>query len=289
MSDVDDIAVAASADTAWTPSIPSRRRAPRSDARVANEPAFVLHAYPYKETSLVLDALTRHHGRVGLVARGAKRPRSTLRGLLLAFRPLTIDWLVGRARLAPGASGSSTGGELGTLTKAEWVGGLRPLDGEALMSGFYLNELLQKLLARDDPHERLFEAYVDALTALARDDAPAPVLRRFEVALLRETGYAMRFDQTSSGATIEPDARYRYLPEQGPTRIEARDRTVDVDGWVFGKTLLDMGADEWSDPATLAQAKQLMRELLGHHLAGQVLQTRRFALDLQSLEGALAR
>ncbi len=272
---------------------PAPRRAggaPRSEVRAGDEAAFVLHAYAYKETSLIVDALTRHHGRVGLVARGAKRPRSALRGLLLAFRPLSMHWLQGRTsrRIASHESG----GGLRTLTKVEWTGGLPPLQGEALMSGFYLNELLQKLLARDDPHEALFDAYRDALTALAEDRPPAPALRRFELALLRETGYGMRLEHAADGEAIDPVARYRYLPEQGPLRLDARqveDARAGGDPDVRGRTLLDLDADDYSDPTTLAEAKLLTRQLLQHQLAGQVLQTRRLVLDLQALEGSGVR
>ena len=137
----DETAVAGRASAARKRTV----RAPRSETRIADEAAFVLHSHPYKETSLIVDVLTRHHGRVALVARGAKRPRSALRGVLLAFQPLSVAWLQGRARAVNGAQG---GGDLRTLTRAEWLGGLMPLRGEALMSGFYLNELIQKLLAR---------------------------------------------------------------------------------------------------------------------------------------------
>lgn len=255
-----------------------RRRAPRSETRVTDDAAFVLHGYPYKETSLIVDVLTRHHGRVGLVARGAKRPRSALRGLLLSFRPLSVEWLQGRARSVTG------GDQLRTLTKAEWLGGMKPLQGEALMSGFYLNELLQKLLARDDPHEALFDAYVAALAALAEDGPPAPILRRFEVVLLREAGYGVRFDQTADGEAIDPLRRYRYVPEHGPMHAAE----PDVESYA-GRTLLDMHADDHSNPTTLAEAKLLMRHLLAHHLSGQALHTRRLVMDLQSLEEGRSR
>ncbi len=253
------------------------RRAPRSDTRIGDEAAFVLHSYPYKETSLIVDALTRHHGRVALVARGAKRPRSALRGVLLAFQPLTIAWVQG-------------GSDLRTLTRAEWLGGLRPLRGEALMSGFYLNELIQKLLARDDPHELLFDAYLQALGALSHDQPAAPALRRFEAILLREAGYGMQLETTVDGLAIDPAALYRYLPERGPMRVEGSDAARgETDAIVVGKTLLDIDTDDFADPVTLGQSKRLMRYLLQHHLAGQVLHTRRMVLDLQSLEEGVAR
>ncbi len=264
-----------------------KRRAPRSDTRIGDEAAFVLHSYPYKETSLIVDALTRHHGRVALVARGAKRPRSALRGVLLAFQPLTISWIQGRAKAVTGGSGSS---DLCTLTRAEWLGGLRPLRGEALMSGFYLNELIQKLLARDDPHERLFDAYLQALGALSEDRPAAPALRSFEAILLREAGYGVQTAHTIDGNAIDATTLYRYLPDRGPVPIDAVAATRgETDAVVAGKTLLDIDADDYTDPVTSTQSKRLMRYLLQHHLAGQVLHTRRMVLDLQSLEEGGAR
>jgi len=239
----------------------------------------VLHAWPYKETSLIVDVFTRRHGRVALVARGAKRPHSALRGLLLGFQPLALSW-----------TGSARGGELQTLTRAEWLGGMAPLRGEALLCGFYLNELILKLLARDDAHESLFDAYVGALARLAAGAPVAPTLRHFERVLLREAGYAveLRFCP-GSGAAVEAGGRYRYLPEHGPIRVaspdsgEASERGTQDTPQFAGKTLLDIDANNYSDPVTLAQSKLLMRQLLQHHLAGQPLFTRQMIMDLQHL------
>ena len=116
---------------------PRRSRVPVRDTRINGQPAFVLHSYPYKETSLIVDLFTRDHGRVAVVAKGAKRPLSKLRGVLQTFQPLSVSW-----------SGKS---ELRTLIDAEWVGGMLPIERNALLCGFYLNELLVKLIARDDP------------------------------------------------------------------------------------------------------------------------------------------
>src|SRR5436309_2940888 len=133
------------------------------------EPAYVLHTYAYRETSVIVEAFTEDYGRLALVARGAKRPRSELRGLLQGFQPLLLSW-----------SGHN---ELKTLHKAEWRGGLPLLGGAALLCGFYLNELLLKLLPREDPHRRLYGTYEAALHDLAAGGDQAPVLRRFELEL----------------------------------------------------------------------------------------------------------
>ena len=257
------------ADLATAPQAPAaaprRRGAPQRD-RVSGQPGFVLHSYPYKETSLIVDMFTRDHGRVGLVAKGAKRPHSKLRGVLQTFQPLSTSWS-GRA-------------ELRTLIDAEWVGGLLPLEKTALLCGFYLNELLVKLLARDDPHPALFDHYVAALNQLAHNE-PAPiVLRKFERALLKETGVAADFTRcTSTRAPVVPDGEYVVDPERGPRAARA------ADNWpvVAGKTLLDMEREDYSDAQTQAQSKQLMRFLLAHHLGGAPLNTRQILIDLMQL------
>src|SRR4029078_2170036 len=150
-------------------------------ARHEAEPAFVLHSYPFRETSLIIEAFSRNWGRVALVARGARRPRSALRGVLLSFEPLLLSW-GGKA-------------ELRTLHKAEWQGGLPQLKGRGLLCGFYLNELMVKLLAREDPHEQLFETYDGTLRALAAGGDHAAILRRFEKRFLQELGYALTLDR----------------------------------------------------------------------------------------------
>ena len=234
--------------------------------RVADQPGFVLHSYPYKETSLIVDMFTRDYGRVSLVAKGAKRPHSQLRGVLQTFQPLATGW-VGKS-------------ELRTLTGAEWVGGMLPLEKAALLCGFYLNELLLKLLARDDPHPRLFDHYVATLNQLAHQE-PAPiVLRKFERALLKETGVAADLT-TCTGTRLPVEAAQQYVvdPERGPRPRRASDSWPGV----AGKTLLDMEREDYSDSATQVQSKQLMRYLLAHHLGGAPLNTRQILIDLMQL------
>lgn len=236
--------------------------APKS--RQEAQPAYVLHSWPFRETSLVVEVFSRNFGRMALVARGARRPRSAVRGLLLAFQPLQLGWF-GKT-------------ELRTLHNAEWQGGQPLLQGPALICGFYLNELLLKLLPREDPHERLFLHYRDALQALARGPAHAAVLRRFEVRLLQELGYAPAFDHVAeSGAAIEADAVYHYVFEHGPSLRGGTRDSVQL----RGKTLLDMAADDYRDPLTQQQSKMLMRALLNHHLGEQTLHTRQMLRELQ--------
>lgn len=249
---------------------PKRPRAPSRErtigTKVAGQPAFVLHSYPYKETSLIIDLFTRDFGRVALIAKGAKRPHSQLRGVLQTFQPLSSSW-VGKS-------------ELRTLTDAEWVGGMLPLEKTALLCGFYLNELLVKLLARDDAHPALFDHYVSTLNQLAHNE-PAPiVLRKFERALLKETGVAADMTRcVETRRAVQADVVYVVDPERGPRPERASDQWPRV----AGKTLLDMECENYEDVATQVQSKQLMRFLVAHHLNGAPLNTRQILIDLSQL------
>jgi DNA repair protein RecO (recombination protein O) len=269
----DDEVIANDQDTHAAPAVApqaapaARRRAPvREGGRVTGQPGFVLHSYPYKETSLIVDMFTRDHGRIGVVAKGAKRPLSKLRGVLQTFQPLSVSF-----------SGKS---ELRTLIDAEWVGGMLPLEKTALLCGFYLNELLVKLLARDDPHPALFDHYVSTLNELAHGE-PAPIaLRKFERALLKETGVAADLTRcTTTRAPVEPEGMYVVDPERGARTAGA------VESWpvVSGRTLIDMEREQYADPQTQSQSKQLMRFLLAYHLGGAPLNTRQILIDLMQL------
>lgn len=246
----------------------SRRPSPQSKGtRIVGQPGFVLHSRPYKETSLIVDIFTQEYGRVALVAKGAKRPHSKLRGVLQSFQPLSVGW--------------SGKGELRTLTSVEWVGGLLPLEKSALLCGFYLNEMLQHLLAREDPHPVLFEHYLHTLEVLATDESAPIALRKFELALLRETGVAADWVTcVESGSPVDAALNYVVDPECGPRPA----RTQDV-SWpaVSGKTLLDMANEDYADVATQMQSKALMRFLLAHHLDGAQIKTRQILIDLMQL------
>jgi DNA repair protein RecO (recombination protein O) len=238
-----------------------------------DEAAYVLHAYPYKETSLIVEAFVRDFGRVGMVAKGAKRPRSEIRGLLQAFQPIALSWA--------GAA------ELKTLVKAEWRGGVPLPAGASLLAAFYLNELLLKLLPREDPHPALWDEYERALAALAAGEgagAQAVVLRRFEVRLLAELGYALPLTtEADTGAAIDPGTRYHYAFDAGPRRRAAEPGVR----WpvVRGATLLALAEGRYPDPATATEAKQFMRDILDHHLESRRIESRRIVADLRSLDG----
>lgn len=242
--------------------------------RLAAQPAFVLHAQPYLETSLLLDVFSRVHGRLSIVARGARRPRSSLRGVLLEFQPLLLDWF-GK-------------GEVRTLARAEWVGGLPLLRGEALMCGYYLNELIVSLLPREDPHESLYDAYQTALMSLTSGDRIASALRSFEKALLAELGYALSLSvESTTGKAVVPTAMYAYVPERGPVLLDGGDVSFGreaQDGVVLaGQTLLNIYADDYSDSKTLSEAKLLMRMLINRQLPDRTLRSRRIFKELLDL------
>jgi len=243
-----------------------------SRRRADQEPGYVLHAYAYKETSLIVEAFTRRLGRVALLARGARRPRSATRGLLLAFHPLRLSW-----------SGSA---ELGTLISVEWSGGMAALSGLALMCGFYLNELLLKLLPREDAHEQLFDAYTESLAQLGAGRQHASVLRGFERRLLAELGYAPLLERdAASGAPVDPERRYVYELDRGPVPANgfaARDAAGD-ELIVSGRTLLDLAHDDYERQQTREEARALLRTLIAQRLGGQSLHTRTVLRELQDL------
>ena len=235
--------------------------------RQENQQGYVLHTYAFRETSLLVETFTRAYGRVAMIARGAKRPRSAMRGNLMAFQPLALSW--------------SGRGELRLLLRAEWQGGQERLQGRALLCGFYLNELLLKLLPREDAHEQLFLDYQAALARLAQEAEPGAVLRRFEMALLRELGYALALDRDSaSGTAIDPQRSYAYELERGPVAVNGSTYSGLV---LSGQTLLDIVRDDYSDAQTLQQAKALMRLLISHRLEQKPLNSRRIFEELQQL------
>ena len=233
--------------------------------RVDGQPAFVLHTYPFRETSLIVEVFARDFGRVALLARGARRPRSALRGLLLSFQPLELAW-AGK-------------GEVQTLMKAEWQGGQPLLTGRSLFWGYYLNELLMHLLPREDAHERLFSVYAETLRRFA-DRVQEADLRCFERALLQELGYGLTLAHDAQGLPIDAAGHYAYEIERGPVRL-ARAGSSALS--ICGKTLIDLENSDFSDPRSLLEAKQLMRTLIAHYTGGKSLETRKIFLELNEL------
>jgi DNA repair protein RecO (recombination protein O) len=233
--------------------------------RQDNQSVYVLHTYPFKETSLVVELFSKELGRIAAVAKGARRPHSAMRGMLQSFQMLSGAW-----------SGKN---ELKTLHSLDWSAGLTLLKGEALMCGFYMNELLLRLLPREDAHENLFEYYASTLQTLAAETDFATTLRRFELKLLQEMGYAVPLLQDENDVEITTDKTYRYEAEYGACELSATKNGVQLSG----KTMLDMARDDYSDVQTQNQSKQLMRYLLAHYLGDKPLHTRQLLIDLQGL------
>jgi DNA repair protein RecO (recombination protein O) len=236
--------------------------------RVTLEPAYVLHRRPWRDSSLILEIFSLNHGRGSLVARGARRPGARLYGLLQSFSPLLLSW--------------SQKGELGTLTGAEGRGVLA-LQGRTLISGFYVNELLMKLLARHDPHPELYQAYervlgeLTAAGAAPESGAEQRALRLFEKILLDETGYGLVLDRDTEGAPVDSGAEYHYYPERGPVpQVTGVREGAEPQHCVrvSGRSLLALARGEFEDAVTLREARALMRLALGVCLGGRVLHSR---------------
>jgi len=217
--------------------------------RTSLEPAYVLHGRPYRESSALLEVLSCNHGRVGLVARGARGARSRWKNILQPFRPLLLSW--------------SQRTELGTLTDADQVAAPPTLTGEPLFCAFYANELLLRFLQRSDPHPGLFEEYRRMLAQLAAGQPTQPILRLFEYRLLTVAGFGLQLDRESdSGREINPAAWYVYQPESGPVR---RDRAGgESEPLVSGAALLALKSGSVED-RHLKELKTLMRRLIRFH------------------------
>jgi DNA repair protein RecO (recombination protein O) len=231
--------------------------------RIHQQPAYVLHHRDYSETSLLLEVFTAHHGRIGLIAKGARRASSRLRGILKPFQRLLIGW--------------SGKGELAVLTGAEQDGPDTVLVAQTLYCGFYMNEVLLRLLHRHDPHDALFEAYQDALQRLHGDTANEAVLRIFEMRLLRELGYGLVLDRDIADNTpIEAQAIYDYTIDRGPRRLLHPELNRPTEGIrIRGATLLALMHESLCEPPALRDAKALMRAALARHLGDQPLHSRK--------------
>lgn len=244
--------------------------------RISNEPAYVLHRYDWSESSLILEVFTRHYGRVALVARGAKKPSSSFRPILLPMQLLHV------------AFGGDA--EIRSLKSAEWQGGHVMPTGDALLSGYYLNELLMRLLARDDPHPALFDAYAATVQLLASQntDTLQLALRAFELRLLRDIGLLPVLDmETATLRSLQADTRYVLVPEAGLRQAHDDDR-VSLPGaqWqALQRALSEQALFSETLQACIAGLNELkiqLRVLLHYHCGVKVLKTRQMMMDLQA-------
>ena len=231
--------------------------------RIEQQPAWVLHHRPFRDSSRILDVFSRDHGRLALVSRGSRSAKSKLRGVLRPFMPLQLSWVISS--------------DLGTLTGAEMQGTPISLTGDALLSGYYVNELLLHLLHRHDPQPDIFSAYANTIERLAGISDIAPVLRQFEIALLRMLGYALNLDHDTCGDTsLQPDMQYEYRAEQGPVPVSDRRGPM-----VFtGAELAAIQRQEFNEPAVLLNAGRLLRSVIAYHLDGKELKSRKVMRDI---------
>jgi DNA repair protein RecO (recombination protein O) len=231
----------------------------RSARRIELALGYLLHHRPWRDTSRILDVLTREHGRLTLFARGVRGPQAKLAPVLQPFQPLLFSF--------------SGRGEAATLTGAERAASCAALPPPALLSGFYLNELLLKLTTRHDPQPELFDHYHGTLSTL-RGGAPlAPALRLFEKHLLQVLGYGLDLaTEAHGGRPIEPQASYEYRPDAGLVAVAA-----GTPGALCGHSLLALAAGDLSAPAALEDARRLLKSALGTCLEGRTLATREVA------------
>lgn len=233
--------------------------------RHEKQPAYILHSKPFRESSLILEVLTAEHGRIGLVAKGARRPKSPLRPHLRLFNPLSI--------------GFSGRGELATLTAAEPAGKSHEFRSDKLYCGYYLNELITRFLHRHDPHEAVFADYTVALKQLDVESVPDMALRLFEKRLLAECGYGLVLEHDTDGEDIEESAWYRYLPAQGAIKVEVEDPLAIRQ--VKGETLAALASEKLSSPEQLQQAKILLRSSIDYYLDYRPLKSRELFLRMK--------
>lgn len=237
-------------------------------ARVTLEPAWLLHVRPWRDTSVLIEAFTRDHGRVGLVGRGVRGPRGRWRGLLQPLQPLLVSW--------------SGRGELVGLNACEPAGPAVVLRDEPLMSAWYLNELLMRLLQRHDAHPQLFAAYGEALAALHEQAGVA--LRLFEKRLLDALGWGAAYDQAAdNGSPVVASARYGFSADRGVLALGGGDLEVD------GRTLLALAAERFPDDQTAIAARSVLRLALAPHLGGRPLHSRELLKAWRAQRGMMAR
>ena len=232
--------------------------------RVQQQAAFILHHRPFRDTSQILDLISRDHGKLSVVARGSRGARSRLKGILRPFMPLSVSWMIKT--------------DLGTLTGAEVSGAPLSLTGDALLSGYYVNELILHFLHRHDPQPEIFDTYSHTIAALAAADTDVAIcLRQFEIELLRQIGYALNLDhEYGSNKALQSQQNYEYRPEQGPVAVNRKEGAQ-----VFsGEILSAIGEQRFEDAAVLRSANRLLRDVIAFHLGGKELKSRKVLLEM---------
>lgn len=227
--------------------------------RIEDQPAYVLHARPWRETSLLVEVLSLEHGRLGLLARGVQGPKKqALRAALQPLQAIRFD--------------AQQSGELAQLRRAESQDVAPRLHGHAMLAGFYINELVMRLTPRQDPVPELYSAYGELRGQLDQEQALAWSLRRFERDLLEALGFGFDWSCAADGEPIDPAARYRLDPLQGPLRLLS-ERNNEWRTLATGSALLALAADEQPDSSDVASLRLQMRAVLLHHLGGRGLKS----------------
>ncbi len=234
-----------------------------SERRVQQQSAYILHRRPFRDSSQILDVVTHDYGKVALVARGSRGSKSRLAGILRPFLPLRVSWVAKS--------------ELGTLTGAEAAGPPAGMVGDAMLSAYYVNELMLHFLHRYDPQPDIFRLYEEVLKALVTTDRIAVCLRSFELEFLSLLGYAVNLShEFASHAPLDDEQLYEYRMEQGPVRVER-----SAGALVFpGQVLSSIGAQRFDDPDVLRAANRLLREIIGFHLGGKELKSRKVLMEV---------
>jgi DNA repair protein RecO (recombination protein O) len=229
--------------------------------RVDSQPAYILHHYPYRDSSEIFELLTRDHGRISVVCRGSRGPRSRFRSVLQPFQPLQVSW--------------SGKGEMPTISTAEPAMSVPLiLSGDRLASGFYLNELLMHFLHRHDVQEEIFLLYGQTLHQLVTEADLETILRRFEKNLLQALGLGLNLvADADSGCSVESDQTYLYQVEHGPIRALSFDTSSHLPT-VSGASLLALERNESLNESARREIKSLMRYVLGFYLGGKTLKSR---------------
>jgi len=231
--------------------------------RIQQQPAYILHHRPFRDSSLILDVVTRDHGKVALVARGSRSSKSRLAGILRPFLALSVSW-VARS-------------DLGTLTGAEVAGPPLGIHGDAVLSAFYVNELLLNFLHRHDPQPEIFKLYADVIARLGSSADVAVSLRSFELELLSRLGYALSFRQGGAAdEELDPERYYDYRLEQGPVPVERTQGPM-----IFrGAELRSIEAQAFESADVVRAASRLLRHVINHHLGGKELKSRKVLMEL---------
>ncbi len=234
-----------------------------SPRRVQQQPGYILHRRPFRDSSQILDVITRDYGKIAVVARGSRGAKSRLAGILRPFLPLRVSWVAKS--------------DLGTLTGAETAGRPAGMVGDAMLSAYYVNELLMNFLHKHDPQSEIYSLYETTIESLVGTNHVAACLRCFELELLSLLGYAVNLDhEFGKTDALVAQQNYQYRMEQGLVAVDGDTGALVFSGAVFS----DIAAQRFDDPAVLRSASQLMRAIVSFHLGGKELKSRKVLKEL---------